>query len=188
MNAPQLETNETIIIDGLIIDTATGEVLGEEKPEFRVTDESSAEWVLEKIMTAEADAARERIRLKAVTDRLQSNIRTAENRAAFFRERYAADLEEFARQRLEGAKTKTLKLTWGSLSLRTVKGGLRVEDPDAALAWAKQNAPDAVKVTEAFQISKLTPDQKSALEASPPAGFVVTGDAEKFDVKTGVNS
>lgn len=194
MSAQPLLAENTILIDGLIIDIESGEVVGQERPEFRVTDEASAEWVLEKIMNAEADAARDRLKLKAVVERLEASIKASEKRAEWFRSRYGSELEEFARERLQDSKTKTLKLTWGSISFRTVKGGLRVADPEAALTWAKQYAPEAVKVTEAFQITKLGDDWRTTLTTvTPPEqlaerGFAIAEDSEVVSIKTGVTA
>lgn len=187
------EQIETTVIDGLIINVLTGEIVGEEKPEFRVTDEASAEWVLEKILNAEADAAREQIKLNAVKERLEANIKASKARAEFFTTKYANDLEDFARTQLEGAKTRTLKLTWGSLSFRTTKGGLRVADPEKALAWAKDNAPEAVKVSESFLISQVPDETKAMIMSATPhdqeaRGFTLVPDSESFSIKTGVNS
>lgn len=193
MSAKPLLAENTILIDGLIIDIESGEIVGQERPEFRVTDEASAEWVLEKIMNAEADAARDKIKLKAVVERLEAAIKASEKRAEWFRNRYVGELEEFARERLEGAKTKTLKLTWGSISFRTVKGGLRVADPEAALEWAKQYAPESVKVSESFQITKLPDNWREDLLVSSPEdlaerGFAVAADSEAVSIKTGVQA
>ena len=193
MNQLELTTEITAIIDGLIINLETGEVIGQEQPEFRVTDEASAEWVLERIMNAEADAARDRLKLKAVAERLEAAIKASEKRAEWFRGRYGSELEEFARVRLEGAKTKTLKLTWGSISFRSVKGGLRVSDPEAALKWAKQYAPESVKVSESFQITKLPDKWREDLLVSSPEdlaerGFAVAADSEAVSIKTGVQA
>lgn len=193
MNEQALQPEATTVIDGLIINLETGEVVGQERPEFQVTDEASAEWVLERIMNAEADAARDRLKLKAVAERLEAAIKASEQRAEWFRNRYGTELEEFARGRLEDAKTKTLKLTWGSISFRTVKGGLRVSDPEAALAWAKQYAPESVKVSESFQITKLPDTWRENLLVSTPddlaeRGFTIAADSESVSIKTGVSS
>lgn len=194
MSAQPLLAENNVVIDGLIIDLESGEIIGQECPEFRVTDEASAEWVLEKIMNAEADAARDRLKLKAVAERLEASIKASEKRAEWFRARYGNELEEFAKERLEGAKTRTLKLTWGSISFRTVKGGLRVANPEAALEWAKQFAPEAVKVTEAFQITKLGDDWRNTLttatvpEELEKRGFAIVDDTESVSIKTGVSA
>jgi len=180
----------TTVIDGVVIDAETGEVLGLEKPEFQVTDQASAEWVLERIMEAELDAHRQSMKLKALTENVQAAINRANSRAEWLKARFATELEEFARKEVEGAKSKTWASPFGKLSFRTVKGGLRVLDKEAALVIAQQNGfTNAIKVTEEFQISKLTDAQREMLEARADGhAFIVKPDEEKFDIKTGVAS
>lgn len=178
----------TIVLDGVIVDAETGEVVGLEKPEFTVTDESSAEWVLERIMEAELDAYREGMKLRALSENVQIKINRANARAEWLRARFATELEEFARKKVEGSKSKTWSSPFGKLSFRTVKGGLRVLDKDLALAVAKSRGyTEAIKVTEEFQISKLSDMDRAYLEESCDGqAFIVKPDEEKFDIKTGV--
>lgn len=129
------ETQNTIIQDGFIIDADTGEVVGLEKGEFHVTDEASADWVLEKMMDAQANAARVQIKRKALLENLDEQERHYKRTYDFLNYRFGRELAEFARRRLEEtkAKTKVVKLSFGRLSFRTVRGGLRVADPEKAI-------------------------------------------------------
>ena len=178
----------TVVIDGVIVDAETGEVVGLAQPEFQVTDQASAEWVLEKIMDAELDAAREQMKLRALSENIQSKINRSNARAEWLRARFATELEVFARKELDGAKTKTWSSPFGKLALRTTKGGLRVLDKDLALAVAKSKGyTEAIKVSEEFQISKLDDAHRADLEANPDGqAFILKPDEEKFEIKTGV--
>lgn len=186
------ETLNTVVVDGFDVDTATGEIVGlADRQAFEVTDEASAEWVLEKIMDAEVEAARHRMKLKAIADNLESQAKAADKRAEWLRVRFGHGLEAFARTRLEGQKCKTLKLTYGSVGFRTVKGGLRVTDPALALEVAvREGMVNAVKTTSAFQISLVTDDQRERLTALSLAGaapgFDVKPDTEAVKIETGV--
>lgn len=189
----QQEQIQTEVIDGYIIDIESGEILGLAQPEFHVTDEDSANWVLEKIMDEEVDMVRLETKLKALQENIQSQIQTKQRRAEWLRMKFGPELEQFARKQLEGQKAKTLKMDYGQLSLRTVKGGLRVKDADAALMVAKLRGWDnAIKVKETFQISGLTDEQKEAIGTAGSVfsdeaqAFEIKPDSETFTVKTGV--
>jgi hypothetical protein len=207
MNEPQTQIEE----NGFLIDAETGEVVGLAgvKEDFTVTDEKSADWVLEKLMDSETQVARLNIKLKALTENIQTQIKAEERKQNFLKFKFGPALEHFARVALEGKKTKTLPLTFGKLSLRTVKGGLRVADAQKALEWAKNFFPGAIKVTETFQIS-LVPDgvkgeidlaltDETAFAEGQPGhqegwreiakeAFEIKPDEEKFDIKTGVSA
>lgn len=170
-----------------IIDIETGEILGI-KEEFHVTDESSADWVLEKIMDAEANIARENMKLKAITENIESRKKEYQNKINFLKMRFGPELEQFAREQVEGGKSKTWKGSFGRLSFRSVKGGLRVVDKEEALTVAQVNGfTNAIKTTEEFQISKLTDAQREMLEFKLPGGFELKPDSEVFEIKSGVN-
>ncbi len=215
-------TNQTSMIieeNGFLIDAETGEVVGLAgvKEDFTVTDEKSADWVLERLMDSETQVARLNIKIKALTENIQNQIKAEERKQNFLKFKFGPALEHFARVALEGKKTKSLSLTFGKLSLRTVKGGLRVADAEKALEWAnKEGFDDAIKTVESFQISALTPEEKQDIidmirrGAPEPVidqetgeeietcatesyktlieAFEVKPDEEKFDIKTGVSA
>jgi len=179
-------TQQTIEQDGFIIDAETGEILGLAKAEFHVTDASSADWVLEKMLDAKASITREDIKLKAITDNIEAKKKDFQRKLEYLEFRFASELQVFAAKEVEGQKTKTWKGDYGQLKFRTVKGGVRVADADKALASACMNGwVHAIKVTESFQISKLDEDEKA--EAATLPGFEVKPDTEVFDIKVGGN-
>ena len=180
------ESNKaTTVIDGFIINMETGEIVGMEKPEFRVTDEASADWVLEKMMDAQTQIARIGIKRTALLENLESQEKVYLRKLDWLMARFSPELEEFAKGQLIDAKTKTLKLTFGKLSIRSVKGGLRVSDQASALETAQSLGwTNAIKYSEAFQISGLTDAQRAVAENKP--GFEVKPDTETFKIETGV--
>ncbi len=111
------------------------------KAPWRPTDEWGVERVLDRI--AQAKARAERIKANAAV-----LVEEAEKEAASLEARFGADLEDFARERLAATrgKSKTVKLLNGTLSFRTVPGGIEVlpEDEDAMLRWAEAYLPSAV--------------------------------------------
>jgi hypothetical protein len=185
----------TEIIDGMIVDIETGEVLGlAEKPEFTVKDEDSANWVLGKMLALESDivaieTSARVIEAKAILANAAAMKKDASKRLEWLHARFTAEIGEWARPQLEGKKTKTLKTLLGAISFRVKKGGLRVADKDKALDWAKSNTPNAIKVTEEFQISLLSDIGRALAEADSGNGaFEVIPDAESVTIKTGVSA
>lgn len=193
IHAAETEEPRNIVLqDGLWIDADTGEVVGLAEP-FQVTDEDSANWVLEKLLNAEADIARERMKLRAVEERAQANIKRHERRVEWLKARFGPELEAYAAQALEGKKSRTLSLLFGKLAFRKKAGGLRLADEALALEWAKKHCPDAVKVTEAFRISAIPAEEATRLtgldqEVLDVTGLRYEGPSETFSISTGVNS
>ncbi|MBZ4284057.1 hypothetical protein LAJ55_14720, partial [Streptococcus pneumoniae] len=60
------EPTEKTLIDGSWYSTETGEYLGEEITEFTINDDSSLEWVMERIFNAEAAKSAEESKLEAL--------------------------------------------------------------------------------------------------------------------------
>lgn len=191
MAATQELQENTAVLDGLIIDLDSGEVLGVVTEGFRVTDEASADWVLERIASAEADALRDRALLASVAERLEAKIKASERRAEWLRSRFGPELEEFARAGLEGSKSKTLKLTWGSLSFRSKPAALKIVDQEKAVKWAEMFDHEAVKVEKRVLVTKMHPDWADALQVAPPEelekrGFAFEPESQAFTIKSGV--
>jgi hypothetical protein len=189
-----------VIIDGCRYDAETGEFLGPVDEKFRVDSIQAAEWVLQRMLEAEAAAlAVEQtdavIQARAIIANAEQLKAQHMRRAEGLRYRFEAELAEFARQQLAGQKSRTWKTLYGSVALRRVAGGLRVEDPEAAVAWAKKELPAAVKVVESFQISAVSPETKAALADAVQAGeddalcsaFRVEPEREAVKIETGVS-
>lgn len=86
-------------------------------------------------------------------------------------------------------KAKTIDLMVGKVSVRTVRGGPKVSDKAATLAWAREKAPEFVKV-EVKEIETL--DTKGLVEAIKgnddpvtdlPPGVVIAPDTESFRIE-----
>lgn len=195
---------EYTVIDGLRYDTETGECYGPDQAEpFRVTDEDSADWVLERMVDADLDVRRLEQKMKALQDNLGAQLKKAKARQVGLLRRFESELEEYYHAN-PPRKGKTLQLTFGKLSMKTIPGGLRVLDADAALALATSMAWDnAIEEKREFKVSALTPEQKEWLakrlsprdeleevletqaEADARAAFEVKPDEERFGVKVG---
>lgn len=179
------------IIDGMTIDTDTGEIMSIETPtpEFTVHDEDTARWVLTKIGKAEAavtaiDADADVVWAETIIANADKKRAQAKAKLDWLHTRFDGELAEYAKAQLDG-KSKTWSTTVGRVSFRTVKGGLRVVDAERALTWAKDNAPDCIKTTEEFHITKLNEEQRTfATVCSCVIGscFDVKSDTEKVTV------
>ena len=173
------------ILDNLVVDTETGEVLGNAISDAgEISSQTALEAILEKIADVEGRLTAQQLRHQAILENCRKlEVRTA-SYLAYLKAQYEPHIEAYAKNRLEGQKSKTLTTPYGSVSFRTVRGGLKVVDPSIALDYAQLNGfTNAIKVTESFQISKLDPAQRELIEAKLPEGFEMVADRESMSIK-----
>jgi hypothetical protein len=173
------------IIDNLVVDILTGEVLGNAISDAgEISSQTALEAMLEKLADVEGRLTAQQLRHQAILENCRKlEVRTA-SYLAYLKAQYEPHIQEYAKTRLEGKKSKTLTTPFGSVSFRTVKGGIKVVDPSLALDYAQLNGfTNAIKVTESFQISKLDPAQKELIESKLPEGFEVIPDKETMSIK-----
>jgi hypothetical protein len=86
-------------------------------------------------------------------------------------------------------KTKSLKTLGGTFAFRSVPGGLRLDDRDALVAWARATAPElvAIKTTESvpFEAARqwFETNLASGNGADVPGGCVIADDRLSFSHK-----
>ena len=171
------------IVDNFVVDQ-DGVVLGEVVTEGAIASQEALEVVLERM----ADVESQLVALKTKHEAIIENCRKLEVKKAsylaYLRGVYSNPIEAYAKTRLEGQKSRTLTTPYGQVSFRTVKGGLKVSDKGLALATAhKLGIIEAIKVTEEFQISKLTDEQRDAIATTLPEGFEMVPDRESMSIK-----
>ena len=171
------------IVDNFVVDQ-DGVVLGEVVTEGAIASQEALEVVLERM----ADVESQLVALKTKHEAIIENCRKLEVKKAsylaYLRGVYSNPIEAYVKSRLEGQKTRTLTTPYGQVSFRTVKGGLKVSDKGLALATAhKLGMVEAIKVTEEFQISKLTDEQRDAIATTLPEGFEMVPDRESMSIK-----
>ena len=171
------------IVDNFVVDQ-DGVALGEVVTEGAIALQEALEVVLERM----ADVESQLVALKAKHEAIIENCRKLEVKKAsylaYLKSVYNAPIEAYAKSRLEGQKSRTLTTPYGQVSFRTVKGGLKVSDKGLALATAhKLGMVEAIKVTEEFQISKLTDEQRDAIATTLPEGFEMVPDRESMSIK-----
>ncbi len=180
---------QTTVIDGIIYDSETGECLGTVKPEFHVTDQASAEWVLEKASALDQDIAGLTARKNALIANMDVMIKEKSNQKAGLLYRFGPELEHFAKENLPKGK-KTWTCPFGSVGFRATQAKIEVQDEERAMAWAKQFAPEAIKVKESL-LKSLIPDDLITKFLDDPTGadaegFTVVPAGESATIKTGI--
>jgi hypothetical protein len=171
------------IVDNFVVDQ-DGVVLGEVVTEGAIASQEALEVVLERM----ADVESQLVALKTKHEAIIENCRKLEVKKAsylaYLRGVYSNPIEAYVKSRLEGQKSRTLTTPYGQVSFRTVKGGLRVADPNLALDYAQLNDfHNAIKVSVSFQISKLTDEQRDAIATTLPEGFEMVPDRESMSIK-----
>ena len=178
------EPIETHITGGYIIDSATGEAIGVVEPyaRFEVTDETSADWVLEKFLDCDTLELSLTARREALLKNMDAQIGAVQQRKAYLKRRFESDLQLFLREKMKSTKAKFWQGDFGRLSLRKTPGRIEVLDKVAALEWAKAHVPTAVKATESVLVSEL----KGQEDTLPALVFTVHEAGEAFKVESGV--
>jgi len=195
-----IETENTIIQDGFIVDQETGEVLGlaeMPKPDFAVTDEESFNWVMKRILTAEADIQAvktnsEVIAARAIVANADAIEKQARKKLEWLHTRFTPEIGEYAKQFITD-KCKTFKTVLGSVSFRKVPSKYIVTNEENAIALAEKMCPDAVKVKKSFLISQATPEFieecfRGAIETGEMEAFDIVLESETVTIKTGVKA
>lgn len=168
----------------LVIDLATGEIIADLEPRFRVRDRDTAEWVLRHIFEAEAEASAHRRRLETLIENVERMVRAAEREAEWFRSRFGDELEWWARDEVEGSGRKSLDTPWGRVGFRHAPGRTIVRNHEEAAASMGDDHP-AVKVTRKVLVSVLEEEDRHALERLGLAESDPSGD--RFYIRTGVD-
>lgn len=148
--------------------------------------ESEADEILKSILDIKSAIAVQELEIQTLTEKNVKKIEELQKELKTLTTEYESELKKFASKQLIGKTTKMWKGKFGSLSFRTVKGGIRISDPEAALSTVKNKGWfDSIKVVETVQISTLNSEQLNTLAGLP--GFKFVPDSETFSIKVGVN-
>lgn len=166
--------------DGVIMvyDQETGEIIDVQRG-FMVDNMGRLEWALGRIAKDEAEKLALEARKRALLVNLDAMIADVDRRLVGFRNRFDAEIESFARETLDGARTKTLKTPQGSVSFRIVPASHTIADMTAAVAWAEEHRPDAVRKLVTFS------DLGSVYHDGPGGEAVEMADAPFIEKKGG---
>ncbi len=142
---------------------------------FHVRDQSSASWVLRKIVE-------ERAHRQRVGEWFEAEIRRSERREAFLLHRFGAELAEWTREQLaqQFGNHRSIDLPAGTIGFRNEPTRVVVNDEPKLIAWCRQHLPTAVKVIESVLKTEINQHIKSTGEC--PDGAELAG-GEKFFIK-----
>ena len=143
---------------------------------FRIDTEAKVEWALRKIGAWDAEHARVKAHSDAILNRISGEKAT-------FLARFQSELEEFARQKVADGKRRSYDTVYGTLAFRRVPSTLSVADQDAALAWAREHAPTAVR--ETLALKEYAEQAKLALQETGEVlpGIEVKPERESFSIR-----
>jgi hypothetical protein len=179
---------ETGFPSELRIDPATGEVIDDlGAPSIETASALAlADYIGPRKTAAEARLAAKVTERDAwiakINDIYGPQIKREESYIKRLKTEYVAVFRDYAAANLSG-KTRSLTLGLLKLAFRSVPGRVTAPDADAALAWARANCPEAVKVSESFLISKVPSDLLDSAIAAGESPFVAIPASESFEVK-----
>jgi hypothetical protein len=172
-----METQGSIVAVGdELVDADASELAAMVPPRFTVRDEKSADWLVRKLVEAEAH-------IRRVKEQAEREIRRTEREREFLLYHFGNDLEKWAQKQLAKSKgrRKSLLLLSGTVGFRTIAAKLVVENDTAVLAWAKKHCRTAVVVTE--RVSKAAIDEHFEANGDLPDGARLEPAHERFYVK-----
>lgn len=189
MRAAASSRTELLSLQQQPVETIEGEVEGEveEVPDagaalvplperFIVNDIGSANWVVRRVMEARAYS-------QAIKEWADIEATRARREEEFLLQHFGAGLQQVLSEEMERARgrRKSLKLPAGTIGLRSEPLRLRVEDEDAALAWAKEHLPEAVRVTE--RVSRTALGEHLAQTGEVPDGCTLQEPTDRFYIR-----
>lgn len=147
---------------------------------FRINSEDAANWYLRKLANIESEKQRIQSQAAAIVAQLDSD------RAGLER-MHEADLQEFVKNLLAGGKRKSLTLLQGTCGFRTVPGGLRVSDANAAETYAKKREWICEIVTLRFDAADYRKIAERELQETGEVlpGCDVVPERESFSIRFG---
>ena len=168
------EPTEMIITDAetmTLIDTTTGTVVGyAATPPDEVDTIKLAEWIGEHVTQHAAAAAglrsEKQLWIDTINARFDSRIKAHEGAVAFLKEHWYDRLFELAKTLIGDGKKRSVACGLLKLSLSKSREKVEIIDNENAVEWCKQNAPEAVKVTESVLVSQIPDALKDCLHDS----------------------
>jgi phage host-nuclease inhibitor protein Gam len=152
-----------------------------EKQPFEVTDFGGANWTVAKAMDATTEIVRREVQAEAWHQRINDWLAAETKQYRDTIEHMEFLLRPFVEVELKGNKRRHLTFPSGEAGFRKAPGRLEFTDEAAALAWAKEHCPDAVKVTENVQKTPLKKHIETKGEI--PDGVQLVEGEEHFYIK-----
>jgi phage host-nuclease inhibitor protein Gam len=153
-----------------------------EKQAFRVTELSAAAWCMRKAAVAEREIIRRQVYAEAMAQKYKAWAEAENKRDMDTVTIMAEFLRPWVAEQIKDGKKRSINLPDGVAGYRKQPDKVDITDEAAALAWAREHCPEAVKVVE----SVLKTPLKAWIEDNgelPPGVDMSTGD-EKFYITT----
>jgi phage host-nuclease inhibitor protein Gam len=209
------ESQNTEIIDGLLVDSDTGEVIADtiqregdysvdelDRLLFRLNRmDAEAETfakqhrTAQEIVTAKEEAALQAlgendpdyVAALATANRCEKLFEQLNARITFLKSAYEGPVKDLVDNVLQGQKSRTLKRPCGEVSLRSVPGKVEVVDVELAVAeLEKSGHTDAIKKT--VLVSKLSEAAIQSIEAAGEVpGMTWVEPSVSMKIKTAVS-
>lgn len=143
---------------------------------FGIRDEKTADWLVRKVVEANAHVAR-------VKEQADREIRRTERERDFLLYRFGKDLETWTKIQLAASngQRKSLLMLSGTVGFRSVGEKLVVEDDATVVRWAKKYCRGAVVLTE--RVSKTALNEHLSTTGELPKGARLEPAHERFYVK-----
>lgn len=145
--------------------------------QFEITDESSANWLLRRIVTAREYA-------QHVKEWAAQEQRRAEREERTLLFLFGRQLERWVRAEIEklNHRRKSICLPAGTLGLRRVNACLQIDDEQAVIGWARKHLPSALLTVEKLSRSVLSDHFKQTGEM-PDSGAHLEQEKEAFFIR-----
>jgi phage host-nuclease inhibitor protein Gam len=148
----------------------------ETREAFVIQTKEQASWVLRKLAKIRKEMAENQAVAEAEIKRTKKPLEEVNGSLEKEAEYFANLLQVYHRTVLEeNPKAKTIKLPFGTLKARQQQPEY-VRDEEKLLAWTKQNRPDAVKVKESVDWTKLKETISNVVD-----GLAITEDGEVIE-------
>lgn len=173
-------------IDGLLVDSESGEILGVRPPAELSSDELRlAEWAMSRIQQSEASAqAVEQTQLVIQARAILANaerLKAEHNRTSeYIRWKYFGVLKEVAQKNLPKGK-KTWQTLHGSVAFRSTPEKVSVGDSEKAANWLLGIDPGAVRIKVNLDQLNYLADLRGKLVASVLEAKLYAPDAVEID-------
>jgi phage host-nuclease inhibitor protein Gam len=120
------------------------------KEPFSVTDYGSANWTASKAMEATTEIVRLQAQATEWHAKIDSWLEDATRQYEGTVEKMKLFLAPFIEGELKESTKRSLVLPSARVGFRKAPAHMEVDDEAAAIAWAKEHVPDAVKVKESI--------------------------------------
>jgi hypothetical protein len=143
----------------LLIDPETGEILGfkdDERAEFRANTPGAVDWVMSKIMECDSelvgiDNHPEVVRARTIVenaDRMRLRVLSRRN---WLTQRFMEDVRYF----VSATGKRSYASVFGTIRLRKKPSRVVIKNEEAALLWATNHCPQAIRTTAKVLVSEI---------------------------------